>query len=574
VAGASETAPATSTAQCAVGSVSRAESNIVNRPLTASAGYAVALAAVGAALVSALLLRDVLEPGVFPLFLVAVTVSALYGGVGPALLATVLSLLASYYVFLAPLYSFAFDQSGLSRLLFFRMGTFTAAALLIIAMATARTRAIATARRARAETEEAHRRMAFLAEASEVLGASLDYDETLTSLVRLAVAFLADWCSVDMREPDGSMRRIAVSHADPAKAELVKLAMTYPPDPVGRHPRTIALRTGRSQLVPEIREEDLATVAGGEEQLAVMRQLAYRSAMVVPLVARGETLGVLTFAITESDRRYDAADLALAEDLARRCALAVDNARLYGAAQEANRTKDRFLATLSHELRSPLNAVVTWVHLLRSGRLDEARTRRALATIESSARLQVRLIEDLLDVARIASGKLHLEPGSVDLRATIEVSVDVVRAAADEKRITLDVVADVDCQVPGDATRLQQVFGNLFGNAVKFTPEGGTVAIGLTCGDGEATVVVEDSGVGIPPDELPRIFEPFQQVGTASARKAGLGLGLAISSHLVELHHGTIRAHSAGVGRGARFTITLPLDVAEVNATPDVASAR
>ncbi len=546
----------------------------MNRSLTPAAGYAIAFTAVGAALAVAFVLRDVLEPGVFPPFLVAVTVSALYGGVGPALLATVLSLLASYYVFLAPLYSFALDESGLSRLLFFRMGTFFVAAALIVVMGTARARAIATARRARLEAEESRRRVQFLAEASEVLGASLDYDETLTSVVRLAVAFLADWCSVDMCEPDSTMRRIAVSHADPARADLVKRAMTYPPDPLGQHPRTIALRTGRSQLVPEIRQEDVATVVTDHEQLEVMRQLAYRSAMVVPLVARGETLGVLTFAITDSDRRYDATDLALAEDLARRCALAVDNARLYRAAQEANRTKDRFLATLSHELRSPLNAVVTWAHLLRSGRLDEARTRRALTTIESSARLQARLIEDLLDIARVSSGKLLLEPGSVDLRSTIEASIDVVRAAADEKHITLDVVADVErCQVPGDATRLQQVFGNLLGNAVKFTPEGGTVAVELTCGDSEATVVVQDSGAGIPPDELPRIFEPFQQAGAASVRKGGLGLGLAISRHLIELHHGSIRADSAGLGRGARFTITLPLDVAEASAAPDLASA-
>jgi len=177
-------------------------------------------------------------------------------------------------------------------------------------------------------------------------------------------------------------------------------------------------------------------------------------------------------------------------------------------------------------------------------------------------------------MARVSSGKLHLEPGSVDLRSTIEASIDVVRAAADEKRLTLDVVTDVErCQVPGDATRLQQVFGNLLGNAVKFTPEGGTVTIELTCGDTEATVVVQDSGVGIAPDQLPRIFEPFQQAGTASVRKGGLGLGLAISRHLIELHHGTIRAESAGDGQGARFTITLPLDVTESSAAPDLASA-
>jgi len=353
----------------------------VQRSLSASMRYAVAIAAAGAALFAAYLLSDVVEPGVFPPFLVAVTVAALYGGVGPALVATAISLVVSYWFFLAPLYSFGWDEQGLSRLLLYRLATFSVASLLIIAMATARTRAIEAMRRARAETETGRQRMTFLAEASDVLSGSLDYDETLTSVVRLAVPFLADWCSLDVREKDGSIRRVAVSHADPTKGDLAAVAAQYPPDPYGRHPRTVALRTGRSQLVPDVTEEWLKAIANTDEQLEILRRFAYRSAMVVPLLARGETLGVMTFATIESDRRYDAGDLGLAEDLARRCALAVDNARLYREAQDANRSKDRFLATVSHELRSPLSAVLTWAHLLKSGRLDEAKTARALATI-------------------------------------------------------------------------------------------------------------------------------------------------------------------------------------------------
>jgi signal transduction histidine kinase len=533
----------------------------VQRSLSALTRYGVALAAVGTALATAFLLRDVLEPGVFPPFLVAVTVSALYGGVGPALLATGVSLAASYWLFLVPLYSFASDESELSRLLLYRMGTFSIASLLIIVMATARTRAIEAMRRARAETEAARRRTTFLAEASNVLGGSLDYDETLTTVVHLAVPFLADWCSVDIRETDDSIRRIAVSHADPAKAGLAAAAAMYPPDPYGRHPRTVAIRTGRSQLIPEVTAEGLEAMAGSEEQLAVMRQFAYRSAMIVPLLARGETLGVMTFATMDSERRYDAEDLSLGEDLARRCALAVDNARLYREAQEANRIKDRFLATLSHELRSPLSAVVTWAHLLRTGRLDEAKTKRALATIESSGRLQVRLIEDLLDVARVSSGKLRIERAPVDLRGVIEASIDVVRATAEAKHLRLALTTEGErCAMQGDAARLQQVFGNLLGNAVKFTPADGIVSVTLSAADGRATVVLEDSGIGIAPEQLPRIFEPFQQAGEASGRQDGLGLGLAIARHLIEQHGGTIRADSGGTDQGARFTISLPLD--------------
>lgn len=550
----------------------------MQRSLSALMRYAVALAAAGAALLAAYLLRDVVEPGVFPPFLVAVTVAALYGGVGPALVATAVSLVLSYWFFLAPLYSFGWDQQGLSRLLLYRLATFSVASLLIIAMATARTRAIEAMRRARSETEIGRQRMTFLAEASDVLSGSLDYEETLTTVVRLAVPFLADWCSLDVREKDGSIRRVAVSHADPTKADLAAAAAHYPPDPYGRHPRTVALRTGRSQLVPDVTEEWLKAIANSDEQLEILRRFAYRSAMVVPLLARGETLGVMTFATIESDRRYDAGDLGLAEDLARRCALAVDNARLYREAQDANRSKDRFLATVSHELRSPLSAVLTWAHLLKSGRLDESKTARALATIESSARLQVRLIEDLIDISRVTSGKLNIERVPVDVRAVLEASVEVVRVAVESKRIRLAVETDADgCCLRGDAARLQQVFGNLLGNAVKFTPEGGSIRVQLTRVDDHALVLLEDSGIGIPPEQLQRIFEPFEQADEATARKDGIGLGLAIARHLVERHGGTITAESAGTGHGARFTISLPLDPpepAEEAPPSNVATAR
>jgi signal transduction histidine kinase len=550
----------------------------VQRSLSALPRYAVALVAAGAALLIAFTLRDVLEPGIFPPFLVGVTVAALYGGLGPALVATVVSLAASYWFFLAPLYSFAWDDQGLSRLLFYRMGTFSIASLLIIVMATGRTRAIEAMRRARAEIEAGRQRMTFLAESSDVLGGSLDYEETLTSVVRLAVPFLADWCSLDVREKDGSIRRVAVSHADPGKAELAAVAATYPADPYGRHPRTVALRTGRSQLVPDVTDEWLKAIANTDEQLEVLRRFAYRSAMVVPLVARGETLGVMTFATIDSARRYDAGDLGLAEDLARRCALAVDNARLYREAQDANRSKDRFLATVSHELRSPLSAVLTWAHLLKSGRLDEAKTKRALATIESSARLQVRLIEDLIDISRVSSGKLSIERGPVDLRAVLEASIEVVRAVAEGKRIRVAFQADAaPCGLQGDAARLQQVFGNLLGNALKFTPEEGSIRIELVRLGDRAVVSLQDSGIGITPEQLQRIFEPFQQADEPTGRKSGIGLGLAIARHLIERHGGTIKAESAGQDQGSRFTISLPLDPAESNeqAVPSgVATAR
>jgi signal transduction histidine kinase len=231
------------------------------------------------------------------------------------------------------------------------------------------------------------------------------------------------------------------------------------------------------------------------------------------------------------------------------------------AAEAANRTKDEFLATLSHELRSPLGAILTWVTLLRSGRVDEERSAHALEAIERNTRLQVKLIEDLLDVSRIISGKMRVERALVDLDAVIEAALDSVRPAAAAKGIVLQAPGGATVgAVSGDAGRLQQVVWNLLSNAVKFTPKHGRVEVRLEGINSQAHVRVTDSGQGIDPVFLPHIFERFRQADSSSTRsEGGLGLGLAIVRHLVELHRGTIEAESQGLGHGATFTVRLPL---------------
>ena len=422
---------------------------------------------------------------------------------------------------------------------------------------------------ARAAAEVEGCRAAFLAEASSVLAGSLDYQTTLASVARLAVPFLADWCTVDMLEPDGGLRRIAVAH-HPAHGELADVLATCPPDPRGIHPRTKVVRTGRSELVPEVTDEALVAVAAGPEQLAVMRQLGYRSAMIVPLVARGQSLGAMTFVTSVSARRYDRDDLAVAEELARRAALAVDNTRLYRRAQEANRIKDEFLMTLSHELRTPLSAVVVWARLLGTGKLDATKAPRALAAIERCTESLARMIEDLTDVSRIVAGKLRLKAGPVDLRQVVAAAIVAVRPAAEAKGIRLkSALFSAPRQVWGDAGRLQQVVWNLLSNAIKFTPEGGRVEVRLGLADARAQIVVSDSGNGIRPDFLPLVFERFRQADSATTRThGGLGLGLAIVRQLVELHGGTVRAESPGEGQGATFTVSLPIPTARLAGAP------
>ena len=230
-------------------------------------------------------------------------------------------------------------------------------------------------------------------------------------------------------------------------------------------------------------------------------------------------------------------------------------------AETANRVKDEFLAVLSHELRSPLNPILGWSKLLRTRPCDQATRERALEIIERNAKLQTQLIEELLDVSRILQGKLSLNPSLVNLQTTIEAALETVRLAASAKSIQIDTVGELDQgQVWGDANRLQQVVWNLLSNAVKFTPTGGRVAIRLGQSGKQAVIQISDTGKGISPDFLPFVFDRFRQENSTTTRAfGGLGLGLAIVHHLVELHGGTVAVASAGVGQGATFTVTLPL---------------
>lgn len=238
-----------------------------------------------------------------------------------------------------------------------------------------------------------------------------------------------------------------------------------------------------------------------------------------------------------------------------------ENARLYELAQQNNRAKDEFLATLSHELRTPLTAILGWSRMLSLGTLDEVTTRTALETIERSARTQAALVDDLLDLSRIVTGKLALHSSSVDLCAPVDAAVATMRLAAEARGIALRVSRpEGSCMVAGDPTRLQQIAWNLIANAVKFSNAGSEISVAVEREAGLARLVVRDTGKGITADFLPHVFEPFRQADGASTRiHNGLGLGLAIVKYMTELHGGTVAAASDGDGCGATFTVTLPL---------------
>ncbi|HYY98551.1 MAG TPA: PAS domain S-box protein, partial [Pyrinomonadaceae bacterium] len=412
------------------------------------------------------------------------------------------------------------------------------------------------------ERKRAEEAQKFLAEAGSRIASSLDYEATLASVARMAVPVLADWCSVDVLEEDGTLRRLAVAHVDPKKVEWAyELQEKYPPDMDAPRGVPQVLRTGKPELYPEITDGMLAAGAIDEEHLKIMRGIGFTSAIIAPLVAQGRTLGVITFISAESGRRYGREELALAENLAHRAGIAVDNARLYRKAQEANRLKDEFLATVSHELRTPLTAILGWASMLRKTEFDRRTAQNALETIERNARAQSQIIDDLLDVSRIVTGKLRLDVRQVEPASFIDAAVESVRPAAEAKGVRLSKALDTGPVVlSGDPARLQQVVWNLLTNAVKFTPRGGRVELRLAREGSQFEITVSDTGAGISPEFLPYVFDRFRQADSSTTRRhGGLGLGLAIVRHLVELHGGTVRAESEGEGRGSSFTVTLPV---------------
>ncbi|MDQ3280578.1 MAG: GAF domain-containing protein [Acidobacteriota bacterium] len=420
------------------------------------------------------------------------------------------------------------------------------------------------------ERHVAQEGLAFLARANELFASSLDYKETLRNVTFLAVPRIADWCAVDMVPEGGGTlwSRLAVAHADPAKIALAEeFYRKFPPDPETDAIYRV-MRTGTSELVPFLSEELLEQVARNEEHLRMIRELGIMSYMIVPLRSRGEVVGTITF--VASDRRFAQQDLTQAEELAYRASIAVENARLYSAAQAANRAKDEFLATLSHELRTPMTAVLGWARMLKLG-LSEEEARVAIDAIEQSASAQAQLIEDVLDVSRIMSGKLTFDPHATDMRTVAQAAITTVHPAAVAKGIEiLTSIPPILPPVSGDEGRLQQIIWNLLANAIKFTPRGGTVTLRLSHHGSVVRLTVSDTGEGIDRAFLPYVFEPFRQADSSTTRPhGGIGLGLAIVRSLVEMHGGRIRATSEGKGQGASFTLELPV----MEAAPAIAAA-
>lgn len=398
-----------------------------------------------------------------------------------------------------------------------------------------------------------------LGEASRVLASTLDYEKTLEGVARLAVGELADWCAVDLVQPGGGIRQAVVSHVDDDKIKWAKeLNKRYPPDYDGPTGVGHVIRTGEPELYSEISDEMLVAGARDEHHLEIMRELQIKSALVVPMIARGHTLGALTLISTQKGRRYGDADLALAMEIATRAAIAIDNAQLYRSALAASEAKSAFLATMSHELRTPLNAIIGYQSLLTEGiegSLNESQLAQ-LSRIRAGADHLLGLIDEILTHSRVEAGKEVVQLGETEIRPVVEEAVTMVKALAEAKGLNLRVEVP-DAKLKTDGVKLRQILLNLLSNAVKFTERGEITVRGRLNGE-SAEFSISDKGIGIADENLQRIFEPFWQVEQSATRRAGgTGLGLSVSRSLARLLGGEISAESK-LGEGSTFTLTLP----------------
>jgi signal transduction histidine kinase/DNA-binding response OmpR family regulator len=424
--------------------------------------------------------------------------------------------------------------------------------------------ALAEEKVARAAAEQATRRLAFLAQASVALAGSLDLAAITRELAGLCVPFLADVCALALAAEDleSASTEVAWMSDDPQlgllRRSVASVGHRWFGDAVER-----VRKSGKLETFGE-RPADAAT--GGPDEPLLARDIGAAAdfpvdgMVIVPLSARGRTLGAMTLGLGPSGRKLDADALSMATDLAARAAIALDNARLYGKIQAEDRRKDEFLAMLAHELRNPLAPISNAVHILQVSEKDPAKLKWAIEVIGRQLRQLVRLVDDLLDVSRITRGKIELKIESIDATQVVAAAIETSRPFVDALEHTLTVLLPPEpLLVKGDFARVAQILANLINNAAKYTNEGGRIAVTAAREGANVVFRVRDNGIGIPADLLSSIFEPFTQIDRTLARsRGGLGIGLTLVRRLAEMQGGRVFASSEGPDQGSEFTVSLP----------------
>ena len=419
------------------------------------------------------------------------------------------------------------------------------------------------------DADAARRRATFLAEAGRLLAESVDQSTTLVALTRLALPTLGAWCIVDILEGGDAIQRLGIYHPDPEKQKLArKLETQWAPEPEDAFGAPAMLRNARTLAVTENIEATLAANAHTPENLDILRQLGIGSLLTVPLIARKRLLGAITFVSAQRSLSYSPEDVQLAEDVAARGALALDNAQVYDlavglqrSAETANRAKTAFLGAMSHELRTPLNAIGGYIDILDMGLRGPvtAYQHADFARVKVNQQHLAGLISEILNFARVGSGSIAYAPIDVNACDAMQHAIELVEPLFGQTGIAFDGISgDSSIVAHADPERLTQILVNLLSNAIKFTPPGGRISAQCAAEDDTVTIRVVDTGIGIPEEKHDAIFEPFFQLKEGLAdRESGVGLGLAISRDLARAMNGNLTVESTE-GKGARFTLFLP----------------
>ena len=425
---------------------------------------------------------------------------------------------------------------------------------------------------AREQAERSGRQARILVDASAILNASLNVDTTLVGLAEGIVPRFADWCVIYLAEGD-RIRRVAGVHSDPGKQELLEeLKRRFPPHADSPQPFARVLRSGRPELHRELDPEDFRALTEDESHAELLSRLGMRSSMTVPLEARETRLGAMTFVCV--DRDFDDDDLSLAGEIASRAARALDNARLFEAALDANRVKSDFLAVMSHELRTPLTAILGFTDLLIDGIGGAMNEKQSgyLQRIRAGATRLLEIIGEILTYAQTEAGREQARPKTIRIGALIDEVVAIAEPMIREKGMDFKLEVDQrDATLYTDVGKLRQIMLSLLTNAAKFT-DSGSVELRVGLNGEELAIAVSDTGIGIVPEELEEIFEPFRQVEQGNTRRAGgTGLGLSLSRRLAELLGGELEVESSA-GQGSTFTLRVPSGTAAAAALPEGAA--
>jgi signal transduction histidine kinase len=413
---------------------------------------------------------------------------------------------------------------------------------------------------ARTAAEASAKRFRFLSESGAALTSTLNYHATLAALARVCVTGFADWAEVYAVEADGAVRRLETAHCEPARAPLVSALRGVAIPPKGSHPVLAVIRTRTPMLASTLSPELRASMIVDEGHERTVAELGMTSLIVIPMIARDRVLGAIALFASEPRRRFNAEDLALAEDVGARAGLAVDNALLYEEARRANQTKADFLAVVSHDLRTPLNAVMGYAELLAMGipePLPEA-ARERLQRIRTAAGHLLYLLDELLGFARLEAGREEVHPRDVDVREVVQEMAAVIEPLAHSAYLEFEVdVPATPVMVRTDPDKLRQILVNLGGNAVKYTPRGEVRVVLREQAANRVAIRVADTGIGIAPEHLDDIFEPFWQVNAGQrSANGGTGLGLSVVRGLVRLLGGEVSVESRP-GEGSAFTVVI-----------------